>query len=208
MDFIKKVHWLGHASVRIDGKRIIYIDPWNVADEPKADLILITHDHYDHCSPDDVERISKEDTVIVAPSSCKNKLSMPIREVSAGTELDVCNVKLMVVNAYNLSKPFHTKESGGVGYLFTVDSVILYHAGDTDAIEDMEGLKPDIAFLPVGGTYTMDPAQAAEAVKKLQPGLVVPIHYGSIVGNIEDAKRFAELSSAPVEIIPPEAKSG
>ncbi len=199
---IDNIHWLGHDSFRIDGDVTIYIDPWKLAaGVPPADLILITHEHSDHFSPDDIELIRTPQTEFVAIATVAAKLSGLVHTVKPGDRLAVRGVEIEAMPAYNLSKKFHPREKGHVGYVLTVDRQRIYHAGDTDAIPEMEGLRPDIALLPVSGTYVMDAEEAVEAVKLLQPGLAIPMHYGAIVGSEADALRFQQLSPAPVKIL-------
>jgi len=199
---IDNIHWLGHDSFRIDDDVTIYIDPWKLAaGVPPADLILITHEHSDHFSPDDIELIRTPQTEFVAIATVAAKLSGLVHTVKPGDRLAVRGVEIEAMPAYNLSKKFHPREKGHVGYVLTVDRQRIYHACDTDAIPEMEGLRPDIALLPVSGTYVMDAEEAVEAVKLLQPGLAIPMHYGAIVGSEADALRFQQLSPAPVKIL-------
>ena len=199
---IDNIHWLGHDSFRIDGDVTIYIDPWKlVAGNPPADLILVTHEHSDHFSPDDIDLIRTPQTELVAIATVAAKLSGQIHTVKPGDRLTVCGVEIEVLPAYNRVKKFHPREKGHVGYVLTVGGQRIYHAGDTDAIPEMHGLKPDIALIPVSGTYVMDADEAVEAVKLLQPGLAIPMHYGAIVGSETDALRFQQLSPAPVQIL-------
>lgn len=199
---IDTIHWLGHDSFRIDGDVTIYIDPWRLAPgSPPADLILVTHEHSDHFSPDDIDLIRTTRTEVVANATVAAKLSGRIHVVKPGDRLTVQGVAIQVLPAYNLNKKFHPREKGHVGYVLTVDGQRIYHAGDTDAIPEMQDLRPDIALLPVSGTYVMDAAEAVDAVKLLRPGLAIPMHYGAIVGSEADALRFQQLSPAPVWIM-------
>ncbi len=204
------VHWLGHASFRIEIRhKVLYIDPWELkVGAPKADVILITHDHHDHCSPEDVERLTKSDTFIVATASCLEKLgcdSAKSLTVEPGQRANVAGVGIRAVPAYTVDKRFHPAEAGGVGYLIELEEGLLYHSGDTDVIPEMDGLTMDVALLPIGGTYTMNVQEAVEAVRRLKPRVVVPMHYGRIVGELDDAHRFAELvEEAEVAILPEE----
>lgn len=199
---IDDIHWLGHDSFRIDGAVTIYIDPWKLAaGSPPADLILITHEHSDHFSPDDIELIRTPQTEFVAIASVAAQLAGRVHTVKPGDRLAVRGVAIEALPAYNLHKKFHPREKGHVGYVLTVDGQRIYHAGDTDAIPEMQGLQPDIALIPVSGTYVMDAEEAVEAVKLLQPGLAIPMHYGAIVGSEADAQRFQQLSPAPVRIM-------
>lgn len=145
------IHWLGHASVKITGEKVIYIDPWELKDGDPADIILITHGHHDHCSPEDVVKIQQSGTVIVATSDCRSKLSGDVRTIAPGDSLDVDGTQIEAVHAYNIAKSFHPKSNGWVGYIITVNGTRIYHAGDTDRIPEMDGINADVALLPVGG---------------------------------------------------------
>ena len=202
---IENIHWLGHASFRIDAEKTIYIDPWKLAKGArKADLILITHDHYDHCSPEDVAKIAKDDTVVVTIAAAAPKLKGDVRIVKPGDSLTVAGIPIEAVPAYNVGKQFHPKEAGHVGFIVTVGGQRIYHAGDTDVIPEMDDIQADIALLPVGGTYTMTAEEAAQAANKIKPKVAVPMHYGTIVGSIEDAHRFRDLCQVEVSILPQE----
>jgi L-ascorbate metabolism protein UlaG (beta-lactamase superfamily) len=203
------IHWLGHDSFRIDGKRaVVYIDPYRLKPGPKADLILVTHEHGDHASPDDVAKIRKADTVIVAPAAAAAKLSGEIKTVAPGAELTVKGIAIRTVPAYNLTKfrspgvPYHPKEAGHVGYLLRVDGVRIYHAGDTDHIPEMAGLAPDVALLPVSGTYVMTAEEAVGAAAAIGPKVAVPMHVGEAIGTLEDAARFKAQAAVPVIVLP------
>jgi L-ascorbate metabolism protein UlaG (beta-lactamase superfamily) len=197
---LKSVHWLGHAAVQIAGSKVVYVDPFRIQTSKTADLILITHDHHDHLSPDDIKKIQGPQTVIITPVNVTG-LSGIIKKIKPGDSLDVSGIRIRAVPAYNLNKPFHPKEKGNVGYVFTTDGVTYYHAGDTDFIPEMKGIQPDVAFLPVGGTYTMTPEEAAKAAEAIGPKIAVPIHWGSIVGSIKDAEDFKRLCVCPVKIL-------
>ncbi|HDP67594.1 MAG TPA: MBL fold metallo-hydrolase [Candidatus Marinimicrobia bacterium] len=199
---LSKIKWLGHATVMFTAPKIIYIDPYQLkGTPPKADIILITHDHYDHLSEPDIKKIRTADTVIVIPESVKKSLPGNLRHIKIGETIRIADITVEAVPAYNTDKQFHPKSAHNVGYIVTIDNTRYYHAGDTDIIPDMKNLKVDVAFLPVGGTYTMNPREAAEAAEKIQPKIAVPIHYNSIVGSSEDARLFKELCSCPVEIL-------
>lgn len=199
---IDRIHWLGHAGFRIDGPPTIYIDPWQLgASPPQADLILITHDHYDHCSPDDVNRIRKESTTVVADPSAAQKLGEGVQVVRAGDRLDLAGVTLEVVPAYNVDKTFHPKGAGHVGYIITVEGTRIYHTGDTDPIPEMDELTADILLVPVSGTYVADAAQGAEIVRAVKPEIAVPMHIGTIVGSHADAEQFQSLVDCQVVVL-------
>lgn len=197
--------WLGHAGFLISNKKIIYIDPYNISKtEPKADIILITHSHYDHCSIADMQKITKRGTIVVIPPDCQSKITkleevnMQIMEI--GDEIDLEGVKVKAVPAYNPEKQFHQKSEGWHGYLIKFENVVIYHAGDTDIIPEMEKLtgygkdkNEFVALLPVGGTYTMTAEEAAKAALIIKPTLAIPMHYASIIGTDEDAGAFVKL---------------
>lgn len=198
---LEHLHWLGHDSFLYDGDPVIYFDPYELKrNEPKADIILITHEHFDHCSPDDVGKIQKDETVIVTDSKSALKLKGNIKVLKPGDSITVGNIKIDAYPAYNTNKQFHPKNAGMLSFVVTIDGVTVYHAGDTDVIEEMEEIHPDIALLPVSGTYVMTAEEAAEAALKLKPKVAIPMHFGSIVGSDDDAKRFKELLEKRIEV--------
>lgn len=197
-----ELKWLGHSGFLIStaGGKNIFIDPYQISIEEKADVILITHPHYDHCSLQDLEKIIKPGTVVVVPADCQSKITrlegVEMQVIMPKDVIEVKGVKVQAVPAYNIDKQFHSQNEGWVGYVVNVSGSVIYHAGDTDKIPEMEklvGHRGLIALLPVGGTYTMNAEQAAEAASIIKPSLAVPIHYGSVVGSEDDAKRFVEL---------------
>ena len=203
--FLKeKIVWLGHASFRIDGsKATVYIDPWKLKSLKPADVVCITHGHFDHLSEEDVGRISKDSTVVVGPSDCKSGFGKAFKAISPGQSVTVGDVTVEAVPAYNTDKDFHPKKNNWVGYVITVDGVRIYHTGDTDVIPEMAAVKADVALVPVGGTYTMTVQQAAEAVNKINPKVAVPMHCGDIVGSLNDRETFRKACKAPVVILDP-----
>lgn len=205
---IENIHWLGHASFRIENDKTIYIDPYELKGKPpEADLILITHDHHDHCSPDDVAKVAKDDTVIVTIAAAAQRLKGDVRVVKPGESLLVLLIPIETVPAYNVNKfrgtgvPFHPQESGHVGFILTVGGLRIYHAGDTDVIPEMDDIEADIALLPVGGTYTMTADEAARAANRIKPQVAIPMHHGAIVGSVRDAQRFRDLCQMEVVIL-------
>lgn len=199
-ELLEKIDWLGHSSVKIGGRKVIYIDPWKLKDGEKADLILISHSHYDHLSPEDVKKIQKADTVIVATEDSASKLTGDVRTLKPGENLTAHGIRVEAVPSYNRNKAFHPKASQWIGFVFTVEGKRIYYGGDTDFIPEMKEIKADIAILPVGGTYTMTAEEAAQAVDLIKPETAIPIHYDDIVGSLEDAKRFRDLCKVPVVI--------
>ena len=201
---IDHITWLGHATFRIDADKVIYIDPWKLkGDEPGADIILITHDHYDHCEPKDVAKIQKDNTVIVTTADCARKLSGDVRVVTPGQKVEIDGVTVEAVAAYNRDKAFHPLTSGWVGYVVTAGGQRIYHTGDSDLTDEMKAVRADILLVPVGGTYTMTAEEAAEAANAIGPQWAVPMHYGDIVGSDDDADRFEELCRVPVKKLHP-----
>jgi len=197
-----RIELLGHASVRIAGSHVVYVDPWKLSGESaKADIVLITHSHFDHCSPKDVARVSRKGTTVIAPPDCVSALGDGVTTVGPGDSVELDGVTVEAVAAYNLDKKFHPKDSGWVGYIIEMDGERIYVAGDTDAIPEMDEVQADVALLPIGGTYTMTAEEAARVANAIRPGKAIPIHYGDIVGSRTDAERFAELCEVKTEII-------
>jgi len=207
-----KVHWLGHDSFVLQGSRTLVLDPYKAKGMYKADILLISHEHSDHLSPEDIKRFSDANTTIVAPRICEAPLGQFSQEkkfVEPGSKLELKGVKIEAVPAYNLNKyrspgvVFHPRADGKVGYIVTLDGVRFYHAGDSDATPEMKALDVDVAFLPVSGTYVMTAEEAAEAAKTMKVKVAVPMHYQSIVGTRADAERFKKLvgSERNVEIL-------
>jgi L-ascorbate metabolism protein UlaG (beta-lactamase superfamily) len=197
-----KIHWLGHDTFRLEGEKIVYIDPWKLPHGlPPADLILVTHDHYDHCSPEDVEKIRTAKTAVAAPAAAAAKLKSPVTVVKPGDKVVLNGVHVEAVPAYNIGKKFHPRQAGHVGYIVTLSSQRIYHTGDSDPIPEMDSLQVDIALLPVSGTYVMDADQAADLAGRLRPKLAIPMHYGEIIGSEADAQRFQKRSPLPVQIL-------
>ncbi len=196
-----------HSSVRIAAEgKVVYVDPFRLPGEPHdADVIFLTHDHFDHFSPEDVSKAMKEDTAFVMPRST----AAAAKELTAGHRVTVVSPEQIrnedglvyeTVAAYNPGKPFHPKQNGWVGYVLTVLGRRVYIAGDTDDTPEAAGVVCDIALLPIGGKYTMDPCQAAALAKRIRPAAVIPIHYGSVVGTEEAFDRFLAAAGGDVRV--------
>lgn len=203
-----EINFLGHSGflIKTSAGKIIAIDPYNTSSNvPQADLILITHSHYDHCSLKDIEKIAKPGTTIIVPADAQSKITkikdIKMEIIEPGDELSILNLKIQALPAYNINKDFHTKKDGWVGYIIKTQDVIIYHAGDTDKIPEMKKLtgygkhgNEFITLLPVSGQFTMNAEEAAQVASLLSPDLAIPMHYGAgVAGTIEDAKQFAEL---------------
>ena len=202
------IEWLGHSGFKVKGEKVLYIDPYQCDAHEKADIILITHSHYDHCSIADVKRISTSSTIVVGTPACQSKLNYErvvmkdFKIVRPGMKLNVLGIGIEAIPSYNLNKKFHQKSEENVGYVISLNGKRIYHAGDTDKIPEMANLKNiDVAMLPVGGTYTMDAREAAEAADIIKPGIVVPMHYGKAVGSLQDAQTFKKLCKQKVELL-------
>jgi L-ascorbate metabolism protein UlaG (beta-lactamase superfamily) len=198
--------WTGHDGFRItDNKngRIIYIDPYQLSNKHKgrkdADMILISHDHFDHLSSEDIKDIASSNTTFITANECSEKLqeflANRIIALRPGEKTVVKDVAIEAIRAYNTNKKFHPKEDNKIGFVIGINSYRIYHAGDTDIIPEMEGLNPDFALLPVSGTYVMTADEAAKATNEIiKPSkIAIPMHYGTIVGSKEDADKFKTL---------------
>lgn len=206
-----KFSWLGHDGFRMAAGKTVYIDPYKLSNgqhnRKDADLVLISHNHFDHLSMDDLKHVVGPNTAIVAARECSDKLNqlgVETRLVGPGDRLTVKDIAIEAVAAYNTNKDFHPKADGKVGFIITLGGLRIYHAGDTDEIPEMEAVKPDVALVPVSGTYVMTADEAAKATnERIKPKmLAIPMHYASIVGTEDDARRFKDLVKAcPVEIL-------
>ncbi len=211
-DLLEGITWLGHDSFRIKAPEgVIYIDPWKLRDAEPADLILITHEHHDHFSADDVKKIRKPYTTIVSVAAVTQQLigtpypllgEGDVRTVKPGDTLTVKGITVEAVPAYNPAKQFHPKAAGHVGFIITAGGRRIYHAGDTDVIPEMANIQADVALLPVGGKYTMNASEAAQAANQIKPKVAVPMHWGGgVIGTRADAEAFKKACKVPVEIL-------
>ena len=197
---LDNIEVLYHSSIRINKEKIIYIDPFKIdRNFNDADIIFITHDHYDHYSEEDIEKVINENTTIIIPEELLTKLlrkginKNAIITVEPNKNYMVQGIKFETISAYNTNKTFHPKENGWVGYIIIINGIRYYIAGDTDITEENKQVKCDVAFVPVGGTYTMDFKEAAQLINEIQPKIAIPIHYGSVVGTNQDATDFVKL---------------
>ena len=200
IQILNNIEVLYHSSIRIKKEKTIYIDPFKIdRNYNDADIIFITHDHYDHYSEEDIDKVINENAVIVIPEELLTKVlkkginKNAIITVEPNQKYMVQGIKFETVPAYNTNKIFHPKENGWVGYVIEINGIKYYIAGDTDITEENKKVKCDVAFVPVGGTYTMDFKEAAQLVNQIQPKVAVPIHYGSVVGTKQDAEEFIKL---------------
>ena len=198
--FADKIVWLGHDGFRIDAEKTVYFDPYQIEGGPVADLILISHEHFDHCSPEDVAKIQGPETVIVTEKDSAKKLTGDIRILKPGEILDLGDVKIEAVPSYNTDKDFHPRKNGWLGFIVELEGVKVYHAGDADFIPEMKDFDVDIALLPVSGTYVMTADQAVKAALAINPKLAIPMHYGAIVGDMADALNFKKELEGKIEV--------
>ncbi len=214
---VSDIQVLTHSSIRIrTASGIVYADPFHVEGEPRdASLILVTHSHYDHFSPEDIRKICGDGPVtLVIPESMEKEAAQALKKqaidvrivtVRPGTVTEVCGLKVEAVPSYNIGKFFHPKKEQWVGYILTdpadSEGTRVYIAGDTDVTPESLRVRCDIALIPVGGTYTMNAVQAAKLINTIRPAVVIPTHYGSIVGKPGDGERFASLVEPPVEVV-------
>lgn len=195
------IKWLGHSGFLLegDGKKI-YIDPYDLSEEPafedKADILLITHEHFDHCSPDDIRKVRQSDSTTLIPESLSLQFKGDARRIAEGDVLadglEIKGTRIEVVPAYNLEKPYHPRGSG-VGYIVELGGIRIYHAGDCDFFPEMKYIRADVALLPIGGTYTMDEEEAASAAAAISPKSVIPMHYGKPGVTEGDPEKFKVL---------------
>ena len=197
---LENIEVLYHSSIRINKDKIIYIDPFKIdKNYNDADIIFITHDHYDHYSEEDIDKVINKNTTIIIPEELLTKLlrkginKNAIITVEPNVKYMIQGIEFETIPAYNTNKSFHPKENDWVGYIITLNDIRYYVAGDTDITEENRKVKCDVAFVPVGGTYTMDFKEAAQLINEIQPKIAVPIHYGSVIGTEQDASDFIKL---------------
>ena len=203
---LENIEVLCHSSIRFNKGLIIYFDPFKInKDYNDADIIFITHSHYDHYSEEDISKVIKDNTTIVVPKDLEDMVLQfgfakeHIIVVSPNEEYSVLGINFKTIPAYNTNKNFHPKSNEWVGYIVNLDQTTYYIAGDTDITEENRQVKCDVAFVPIGGTYTMTYSEAAELINEIKPQIAVPIHYGLIVGNKEYANNFANLVDKEIE---------
>jgi predicted Zn-dependent hydrolases of the beta-lactamase fold len=203
---LENIEVLCHSSIRINKEKVIYIDPFKInKNYNDADIIFITHDHYDHYSEEDIDKVIKEDTTIVISKDLLKKLlkkginKNAIIVAEPNKEYETQGINFNTIPAYNINKKFHPKENNWLGYIITINNVKYYVAGDTDITDENRKVKCDVAFVPVGGTYTMDFKEAARLINEIKPKIAVPIHYGSIVGTKQDARNFINLLNSEIK---------
>ncbi len=204
------LHWMGHDSFWVEGPPVIWFDPWKLDGRPgPADIVLVSHDHFDHCSPDDVDKLCGPHTEVFAPPAAALKLG-GAHAVRVGESVSVQGVEILAVPAYNVDKfrapgqPFHPKASGHVGWVVDFGGLRLYHAGDTDLVPEMRDIECEIALLPVSGTYVMTIDEAVRAAELISPRVAVPMHYGDIVGYDSDGSMFAASYGGRSLVLKPE----
>ncbi len=204
IDPLTQIRWLGHDGFAVTGTdRTLVFDPYQIRDPAAADLVLVTHPHYDHCSPADIDRVRRAETVIVTEAESAGKLQGDVRVMAPGDRIQVGPVVIEAVPAYNLDKKFHPRARNWLGFVVTLDGTRIYHAGDTDLIPEMAEIKCDIALLPVSGTYVMTADEAIEAVRRIRPRVAIPMHYDTLVGTRADADRFKEALAGFCQVVVP-----
>ncbi len=198
---IKNITWIDNACIKVIGSKKIYFDPYNIKQKDIADIIFITHDHYDHFSINDIDMIANENTIIVGPECVMQSIDYNKKTVQVGDVIEVKGVQIQVVPSYNLNIDNHARNKGYVGYIVTMDKISYYHPGDSDFIPEMKQIKADVAFLPVCGDYMMSSNEAVMAALEIDPKVVIPIHYGSVLGSKADALEFEKLYTGKTAIL-------
>lgn len=201
-DFLDGVTWFRHSSVRIrKGGVEIHVDPWGVTEKGEADYILLTHPHYDNFSEEDIARVRGPDTVVVAPASMRKQLGDVDHLLRAGDLIQLDRIDILAVPAHNRDRKFHPADSRWLGYVFTVGNVTFYHAGHTDFLDSMHGIRCDVAFLPCCSDYTMEPGEALKVGEACGASVLVPIHWDDPAGTPEKATAMAAGFSGDVRIL-------
>lgn len=206
---LERFTWFRQSALRFAGEGLtVYIDPWGTSGEdPPADVIFITHAHSDHFQPREIEQLSGAGTKLVAPHDVARELSGEVSAVGPGDSIEVSGIRVQAVPAYNVHPDRldkHPKANRWVGYILELDGKAYYHAGDTDHVPELDEVRTDVAFLPIGGTFTMEPAEAAGLAKSISPQIAVPMHYGFVVGSPKDAETFRrEAEPVTVEVLTP-----
>ena len=195
------------SSIKLTLNKIIYFDPYKIKEDiHDADIIFITHNHYDHMDIDSINKIKNNNTIIVAPKSMKDVINkIDFKDyiyLNPNEDINIEDINIKTIPSYNIDKPYHPRTNNWLGYIISYNNISYFIAGDTDKTSELENVECDIAFLPIGGTFTMDSLEASEAAKKISPKVVIPIHYGSIVGESEDGKRLKNyLTGTNIEVI-------
>lgn len=201
---VENIEWFKHSSFRLTGEKTIYIDPRNISDPKPADAILISHPHNDHFSPEDIKKISNDKTVIISVPEVISQIEGNKKMILPNEKVFLDKVVIEAVPAYNVNKSFHSKKKDWIGFIIEMNGKRYYYAGDTDSIPEMRFIKNiDVAMLPVGGTYTMTAEEAASIANVFKPKVVIPYHWGDIVGTVEDAERFKSLFQGETAILQP-----
>ena len=198
----ENIKWLGHSSFLIEDEKRLYIDPWKLKTCEPADIILISHPHFDHFSISDIRKIQKPCTTFITTDDCSKLVEGTIEILKPGEEIKIGNIRIKGFPAYNINKDFHPRENNWLGFIITIGKKQIYYAGDTDAIPEMKFLENiDIALMPVIGTYVMTAREAADSANMFKPDIAIPYHWGDIVGKREDAEEFIQLFTAGKGII-------
>jgi L-ascorbate metabolism protein UlaG (beta-lactamase superfamily) len=199
-----QIKWYGHDTFTLSfGGLTVCIDPYQLEKKIATDIVLVTHNHFDHLSNDDLQKVSTQKTTIISATECLSQIKTTNKQIigiDPNEEKIISGIKIKAIPAYNLDKinpetkkPFHPKEDKKIGFIITMNNSTFYHAGDSDYIPEMNGLSPDVFFVPVSGTYVMTAKEAANSILGVKPKLAIPMHYGSIVGSEDDAESFKKL---------------
>ena len=196
-----------HSSIKIKDKLVIYFDPFRIKENlHDADIIFVTHSHFDHYSSEDINKVIKNDSILVFPKSMEKEIVEYIQNYNVilmdpFETKDILGIKVEGIPSYNINKPMHPKDNNWLGYIVTINDQRIYVCGDTDINDDVVKIKCDIALVPVGGTYTMNAIEAAELVNKITPRVAIPTHYGTLVGKVEDGEIFKKNINENIKVI-------